>query len=102
MNCCCTNTLSFCTQNVCGEIDFDILANDPGVYTLIADYLGIQITITKEFSAGEQIIFPLNLLNESYEYTCSIFEPGGSQVVISKNSIEYNCFKFKTVINVAY
>lgn len=102
MNCCCTKTLNFCTQNVCGEIDFDIVAIDPGVYVLVTEYLGVQITIAKTFAAGEQIVFPLSLLNENYEYTVNLFEPGGSQVVISKDSVDYDCFKFKTVINVAY
>lgn len=101
MNCCCTNTLNFCTQNVCGEIDFDILAINSGVHTMVAEFLGVQVTISKEFLAGEKIIFPLSLLNESYEYTVNIFEPNGSQVVISKAGIEYDCFKFKTILNVA-
>lgn len=98
--CCCTTTLNFCPQNVCGEIDFDIVAIDSGEHILTTEFLGVQIVIKKTFTAGEKIIFPLDLLNENYEYSVNIFDPTGSQILISKNSVEYGCFKFRTIISV--
>lgn len=101
MSCCCSNTLDFCTQNVCGEIDFDILATNNGVYVMQTEFLGVQVVISKYFLAGDSIIFPLNLLNESYQYTANIFNPNGTQISIPKSGVEYDCFKFKTILNVA-
>lgn len=97
--CCCTNTLSFCTQNVCGEIDFDIKAQVAGVHKLVTEFLGVQITIRKIFAIGDNLIFPLNLLNENFEYTVNLYDPDGTQIIIAKGGIDYDCFKFKTIIS---
>jgi len=101
MSCnCCTNTLNYCDQNVCGEIDFDILAQVPGIHTLTTFFLNKKITIEKEFSVDELIIFPLDTLNENYEYKVELFDPNGDKIIIRKSDIDYDCFKFYTSINV--
>lgn len=100
MNCCCTNTLDFCRQGICGDgIDFDILAQVSGVHTLLIDFLGIQISVLASFEVGDKIIFPTNLLNENYQYTGNIFDPNGAKILIRKNDIDYDCFKFLTTIS---
>lgn len=98
--CCCTNTLGYCNQNICGDgIDFDIVAQADGEYTLATEFLGITIHITKTFAEGEEIIFPIDSLNEGYQYTVELFDPTGAKVLISKTGVNYDCFKFRTVIN---
>lgn len=97
--CCCINTLDFCDQDVCTEIDFDITAQATGTHTLTTDFLGRKITITKAFDAGDKIIFPVDGLNENFQYTAQLYDPTGTQILIRKNDVDYDCFKFKTVIN---
>lgn len=97
--CCCTNVLNFCTQNVCGEINFDVKAKMDGVHKLITDFLGVQITISKYFLTDDFLIFPLSLLNENYQYSVNLFDPTSAQIIITKDSIEYDCFKFKTILS---
>lgn len=99
--CCCTNTLNFCEQDICGDFDLDIKAQIDGLHKLITSFLGIRITLSKEFAVDEEIIFSLDGLNESYEYTAELFDPEGTKIIIRKNLIDYDCFKFRTTINVA-
>lgn len=97
--CLCTNTLKFCNQNICGPgIDFDIKAQILGVHKLITYFLNLQIIIEAEFAVDEQIIFPISELNENYEYTVELFDPLGNKIAIRKNDIDYDCFKFRTII----
>ena len=98
-NCCCTNTLNFCEQNVCGEIDFDIKAQISGVHNLVTYYLGMKLTISETFSVDDNIIFPLDKLNENFQYTVQLYDPNGAKIIIRKDNIDYDCFKFMTVIN---
>jgi len=102
-NCCCTNTLDFCNQNICqdSEVDFDILAQETGVYKMITYFLGLQLIVSADISIGEKVIFPIDKLNESYEFTAEIYTPSGDRVVIRKNDIDYDCFKFKTIIGIS-
>lgn len=99
--CCCTNVLDFCSQGVCGDIDFDILAQVAGVHKLVTYFQEVKITMEETFSVGDSIIFPLSALNESYQYTAEIYDPNGTRVLIRKDDIDYDCFKFKTVMNVS-
>lgn len=100
-NCCCTHTLDFCEQDVCDLIDFDITAQVTGIHKLITFFLGRMITIQEQFDAGDKIKFPLDGLNENFQYTAELFDPAGTKILIRKNDVDYDCFKFKTVINVA-
>lgn len=99
-SCCCTNTLNFCDQDVCGSIDFDIKAQITGIHKLVTYFLNSKITIEASFGVDDEIIFPLDLLNEDYEYTAEVYDPTGARVLIRKDSIDYDCFKFKTVVNI--
>lgn len=97
--CCCTNTLKYCDQNICGDgIDFNAQAQMPGVFTMIASFLSAQVVIEQEFTMDEQLIFPIDALNENYEYTVELFDPNGDRIIIQKDSVNYDCFKFKTVL----
>lgn len=100
-NCCCTKTLYFCKQDICGEIDFDIKALVPGEHQLVTYFLNNRVTIKAEFEVGDEIVFPLDGLNENYQYTVELYDPNGSRINIRKDDIDYDCFKFQTVINVA-
>ncbi len=98
-SCCCTNTLGFCNQNVCGSgINFDIKAQVEGVHKLVTYFLGIQLIIEVFFLVDDFLVFPISDLNENFEYTVELFAPSGDKIVISKDSIQYDCFKFKTVL----
>lgn len=99
MSCCCTNTLDFCKQPVCDSVDFDILAQVAGNHTMKTDYLGMEITVNASFDVGDKIIFPLTDLNEGYQFTAELFDPVGTKILISKEGVNYDCFKFQTVIN---
>ena len=99
MSCCCTNTLDLCKQNVCDSIDMGIGAAIPGTYKLVMYFLGMRISIEKEFIVGQQIIFPLEGLNEEFEFISELYDPIGDKLTKIIDGVEYNCFKFKTVIN---
>ena len=100
--CCCTNTLKFCDQNICGDgVDFNIQALIPGVFQMVASFLNTQIVIEKEFAQDEEIVFPINKLNENHEYTVELFDPMGDRIIIQRDDINYDCFKFRTVIQMA-
>jgi len=98
--CCCINTLNFCNQNVCGEIDFDIIAQIAGTHRLVTEFLGIKITIENVFGIGDNITFPIDQLNENFQYTVELFDPNNAKIIIRKNEIDYDCFKFKTFLGV--
>jgi len=97
--CCCTNTLNLCNQNVCDSADFDVLAQVTGTHKLVTEFLGMQITIEADFGVGDNITFPIDQLNENYQYTVELFDPNDAKILIRKNDIDYDCFRFKTVIN---
>jgi hypothetical protein len=44
------------------------------------------------------MIFPIDELNENYEYTVELFDPNGDRIIIQKDEVNYDCFRFKTVI----
>jgi len=97
--CCCTSTLKYCDQNICGDgVDFNVQAQIPGVFQMVASFLNTQILIEQEFAQDEEIIFPIDKLNENYEYTVELFDPNGDRIIIQKDDINYDCFKFRTVI----
>lgn len=101
-NCCCANVLDFCKQDICDEIDFDILALLQGEHKMVTYFLGIKTTISQTFEVGDKIVFPLENLNENFMYTAELYDPEGNRIVIKKDEISYDCFKFRTTINIAY
>lgn len=100
--CCCTNVLDYCTQNVCNDFDLGVKAQIPGAHKLVLDYMETQVTLEKEFIVDEEISFPLDELNESYQYTCELYDPIGNRILISRNGINYDCFRFRTVMGVTH
>lgn len=100
MSCCCTDILEFCSQSVCGSIDFGITAGASGKYKMVGFFLDTQITVVETFTLGDKLIFPLTRLNESYQYTVELYNPTGERIKITKDDIEYDCFRFKTVMNI--
>lgn len=97
--CCCTNTFKYCDQDICGEMDFDIKAQVGGTHKLITFFIGKKITILKDFEVGENIIFSLDGFNENFEYTVELIDPNDAKILIRKDEVDYDCFKFSTVIN---
>lgn len=99
MGCCCTNTLGLCDQNICGDgVEFETTASMPGVYKMVVQFLNMTFSIEAEFAQDDQLIFPIDQLNENFEFTVEVFDPNGDKVTITKDTVEYDCFKFRTVI----
>lgn len=100
MGCCCTNTLGLCDQNVCGDgVEFEATAAMPGVYKMVVQFLNMSFAIEAEFAQDDVLIFPIDQLNENFEYTVEIFDPVGDKVTIAgSGEIEYDCFKFRTIL----
>jgi hypothetical protein len=99
--CNCTNTLDFCNQPVCGTINFDVKTQMEGAYTMVIDYLDRQITLTETIETDQDIVFDISVLNENYQFTAELYDPLGAKILIRKDDIEYDCVKFKTVVNVS-
>lgn len=96
--CCCTNTLDLCDQNICDGVDIGIAAQVPGVHRLVTYVLEQMVVLEAEFIFGEQIIFPLDNMMENYQFTAELFDPIGTKILIRKGNVDYDCFRFKTVI----
>lgn len=106
MQCCCVKTLNLCNVPVCGVLELDKVAGgaESGVgnnYTLVIDFLGTQITLSQEQTEGENIRFAVLSLNENFQYTGQVFDSTGELVKITVDTVEYDCIKFKTVMNVS-
>lgn len=108
MPCCCINILNLCDKPVCVVLTLDKVASglssgaESGAlnnYTLVLDYFQTQITLTGEQTEGENIHFDISALNENYQYTGKVFDSNGDLVTFTDGEIEYDCIKFKTIIN---
>ena len=71
-------------------------------YQLVIDFLQTQITLTEAQIEGENIQFDISALNENFEYTGKIYDTNGDLVTITIGEDEFDCIKFKTVVNVSY
>ena len=98
MSCCCTKILELCKVNSCGDINTGILALATGTHKLIVDFLNVQLEVKADIVEGDEIIFPATSLNETYKFTGSIFGPDGEQMVLTKDTINYDCISFETAI----
>lgn len=104
MPCCCVKILNLCKVRVCGVLELAQSATEAesgveNAYSLVLDFLDTTVTIVNKQQAGENIVFDVSDLNENYEYTGQVFDSAGQPVMISYNSAQYDCIKFKTVIN---
>jgi hypothetical protein len=109
MPCCCIKTLNLCSYPVCGSLVIEQQATGLGSgaesgalnnHTLVLDYFQTQITLTVEQTEGQNIHFDISALNENFEFTGQVFDSGSNLVKFTVDGIEYDCIKFKTVINV--
>ncbi len=64
------------------------------------DYLETSIAIVQAQTAGENIFFNINTLNENYQYTGQIFDGNGDLVTIEDSPDSYDCIKFRTIMKV--
>lgn len=101
--CCCLKTLDLCDTDICdGGLDLNVYAQSPGEHKFITYFAGMRIEVKESFNFGDRIIFPIGDLNENYQYIAEAYDPGGNRILIRKNSVQYNCFKFKTVLTKSY
>lgn len=107
MPCCCVKVLNLCNVAICGTLEIAQAATGPSdsgsanVYTLLLDYLETAITLTQQQADGENIRFDVSSLNENFQYTGQIFDAEGNKVTIISDSEDYDCVKFKTIMQLA-
>ena len=93
---------------VCGYLEIEKVAEgvsgsgEENEYQLVIDFLQTQITLTEAQIEGENIQFDISALNENFEYTGKIYDANGDLVIITIGEDEFDCVKFKTVVNVSY
>jgi hypothetical protein len=93
---------------VCGYLEIDNVAEgvsgsgEENEYQLVIDFLQTQITLTEVQIEGENIQFDVSALNENFEYIGKIYDANGDLVTITIGEDEFDCIKFKTVVNVSY
>jgi len=93
---------------VCGYLEIEKVAEgvsgsgEENNYQLVIDFLQTQITLTEAQIEGENIQFDISALNENFEYTGKIYDANGDLVTITIGEDEFDCIKFKTVVNVSY
>ena len=93
---------------VCGYLEIEKVAEgvsgsgEENNYQLVIDFLQTQITLTEAQIEGENIQFDISALNENFEYTGKIYDANGDLVTITIGEDEFDCIKFKTVVNINY
>ena len=103
MSCCCTKTLDICDTPVCGVLELPLAAESgsgENEYSLVLDFLQLQMTLTQSQTDGENITFDISALNEKFQYTGQVKDSNGEVVTFTVDAIEYDCIRFKTVLNV--
>ncbi len=103
MPCCCIKTLNLCNAPVCGSLEINklVVAGSGETYDLVLDFLQNTVTLTQEQTNGENITFDISALNENFEYTGKIYDANGDVVTITVDGEDYDCIKFKTIMNVS-
>ena len=93
---------------VCGYLEIEKAAEgvsgsgEENEYQLVIDFLQTQITLTEAQIEGENIQFDVSALNENFEYTGKIYDANGDLVTITIGEDEFDCVRFKTIVNVSY
>lgn len=103
MPCCCSRILNLCNVSICGTLEIQQAAGaaesgSANIYTLVLDFLNTTTSIVQEQTEGENIVFDVSSLNESYQYTGKIYDSAGNPVTIGDSGDEYDCIKFKTIV----
>ena len=107
MPCCCVRVLNLCDVSVCGSLEIDKQATAPmesgvsNIYDIVLDYLQTTITLSQEQTEGDNITFDISALSENFQFKGKIYDADGNLVKITIDGDEYDCVKFKTVMNVA-
>lgn len=103
MPCCCIKTLNLCDTPICGILELDKVAvvGSGDTYDLVLDFMNLTLTLTQGQIDGENISFDISALNENFQYTGKIYDAAGDPVTITSGGEDYDCIKFKTVVNVA-
>lgn len=98
MPCCCAKILDLCDVGICKDaiLKTGINAAVDGDHVLILDFFGVDIMIVQTQVTGAEITFPIDGLNENYEFEGRIVNPAGDQISFIKNAVDYNCIKFRT------
>ncbi len=103
MSCChcCENTLNLGCVNACGLIfDTGIVVDlaTEGTWILELSFGNVVQYYSTDVLDGDNVIFTMNNLNESYTYTGVIIDPLGAIVEIEKGGLLYDCIQFTTKI----
>lgn len=102
MSKCCSSACSTCFHfgclDPCGSINIGFDVVNAGDYKLKTDFNGTPIEITRNFAAGEKMIFPLDCLNPNFTFRFTIENPDGEDLILSRGEANYSCFRFTTVV----
>lgn len=99
MPCCCSNILPLGCIGTCTDdrLSTGNIATVTGEYKLFIDFHGRVYIVFALIVEGDEITFPTDRLNESYEYQGYIVDPSGAFLTLTSNGLEYDCLSFKTV-----
>ena len=99
MPCCCANILSLGCIGTCTDdrLSTGNTAVITGEYKLFVEFMNRIYIVFALIVEGEEITFPTDRLNESYEYQGYIVDPSGAFMTLTANGQEYDCLSFKTV-----
>jgi hypothetical protein len=97
MGCNCSTSCD-CTTDLgcfdpCGDLATGLDAFDSADYTLSVGYLGRTVKVVAAQTAGEEVVFPLEGLNENFTYQGVIINPDGDVFA----SIKFTTSKTVTV-----
>lgn len=100
MACCCNKILELCKVPVCGAalIKLGVVAPSTETFSLVLDYLGVDVVLNAAFATGDDMNFPASDLNEDYKYTGKLVNEAGDPVTITVDEVVYDCVSFQTVL----
>ena len=95
---CCSTPYNFGCFGHCSAIytgvDSDFTGNLSGVFT----FAGISVQRDIAVENGEEIVIALSGLNETALYSLSLYDEDGQLYPLVIGDVEYDCFKFKTMV----
>lgn len=95
---CCESPYNFGCYNHCGSISTGVDSDFTGTLTGHFSYAGITVSRDIDVESGEEIVIPLNGLNETALYTLTLYDESGVVYPLTISGTEYTCFKFKTQV----
>lgn len=100
MSCiCCTKKLDLGCVTTCDTLTISYTSLTTETYTLLVDFGQQLIEITADITIGNELIFDISGLNQSYIFTGQIKNAAGDVLsfVDGSNNV-YDCFLFQTII----